>query len=208
MSIRTTLLYYMAGNVKITNCKLGSGAVSVTDEGRSSTDAIHIEDADRVDIHGSEIAGSPTDGISIDSTNTLNITDSVSRQNRDSGYFIRDTGFSLDSVEGRKNGIGLELGEKAGGLLSNSNFTDNRELDIQYHRGNIVKIFNTEARNIQAALYSLNGILKSNSGWVTTRILNTTDIAMKARNILKLARWLGITVVSGEAINLAKEILL
>lgn len=190
------------------DCTVGNGSVYIADQPGYSGSAVHVEDASRVKLENCEFLGATGDGVHIDTTDSLNISNSVSADNRNAGYFVRDTGFDFDNVTATQNRVGLELGERAGGRLSNSRFNDNREVDIQYHRDNLVKIFNTEARNVRSALPQFDGLLRVNSGWVVTRILNTTDIATKARNVLKLVRWLGLAVVSSGALGLAKEVLM
>jgi hypothetical protein len=182
---------------------IGTGLTAINCGG----DGFRVKDGASANLRGIRSINNDGDGVHVDGGSFLNLSNSVSQDNGKSGYYVGDSGFNFNNVSGTGNGIGLELGEKAGGYMRNSRFRNNREVDIQYHRNNIVKIFNTEARNVQSTLRSLDGMLKVNSGWVATRILNTTDLAIKARNILKLARWLGIAVVSSEALNLAKDIL-
>jgi hypothetical protein len=107
------------------------------------------------------------------------------------GFRAHKSQFILNRFEFRENDIGLDLEEGAHGDAVGGQIIDNYTADVRYRRDVLVGIFDTAARELRNLAWSTVNIDRVDAEWISSRILDTTDVKTKARWLMRWAMRFG-----------------
>lgn len=138
------------------------------------------------------------------------LSNSEAINNTDAGFRFRDSNFLLQNPRASRNRIGLDIGRGSRGDVTGGEFLKNADTDIRYGYDVLAGVFDTAAQHVLDRTTG-SGLRDVEAQWLANEILYTTDAALKARKIERLAKkaaFAGVTSpIIGEAYELAKSLL-
>jgi hypothetical protein len=147
-------------------------------------------------------------GIKLTGGALADIRDTVIKNHQRAGIRAENADILFDNLTLSNNEVGIDLGEGTRGDIINSKFDGNWSFDIRVHQDVLIGIFDTTARKIYNVPYSYYDLEQVDAEWISSQILNTTNIYRKAKGIVKLRNKVGKKIVETGVWELAKLIIL
>jgi hypothetical protein len=127
-------------------------------------------------------------GVSLSDGAYANLNGTNATQN-EVGIRAENSSFTLNRPTFIENNVGVDLLSSARGDIISGYVKDNKEADIRYNDHVLVGLFDSVARAVQNVSGLGNGGVKwVDQQWAANRILDTTEVQHKARNVLKMAK--------------------
>lgn len=127
-------------------------------------------------------------GISLSDGSYANLNGTRATQN-EAGLRAEQSSFTLNRPMFTENNVGVDLLSGSKGDVISGYIKDNKEADIRYNDNVLVGLFDSVARRVQNFSGLRDGeLMWVDQQWAASRVLDTTEIQHKARNVLKMAK--------------------
>ena len=146
-------------------------------------------------------------GVNASRNSMIDISNSSISNHSRFGISSTNSDLLLDDNRISNNNIGVDLRGGSRGDIINSTITGNTTADIRYDRNVLIGIFDTAAFHLLNWASSTGGIERIDGQWMANRLIDTTDLRMKAEWVIRIGRRFGRWVLSGAAFELALQML-